>query len=93
MDNAIVINVCSRSAKNDITAHLAEFSKIGFNYRHVVIPALDDQDVSYWPEKYSEEWLKRRRESNLINFSSYFQQYLDGEEWFKRRRESNLINF
>lgn len=75
--NSVVINVCSRSAENDISAHLADFTRLDFNYRCLAIPALNDKGVSYWPERHGAEQLERKRKGDAVTFSAYFQQYLD----------------
>lgn len=45
-----------------------------YKNRHQIIPALDDQGRSPWPEKWpAEEFLRRKRNAGLIIFNSQYQ--------------------
>ena len=88
-----VIIIMQRLADEDLTGFLLNGGD-GHEWHHIKIPAINDDGVSYWPEKEPIETLLQLKEKGNFTFEGQYQQnpyILGGEllrgEWFKRYAE------
>lgn len=65
-----VICVQQRWHEDDVSGHLIRH----YNAKVVTLPALDEHGVSYWPEMYSADYLKQRRQVDPHLFEANYQQ-------------------
>lgn len=71
-DTPIII-IAQRLHENDLPGWLLAGGS-GEEWEHLKIPALDDDDQSFWPEQFPAEDLIRQRESNPYVFAAQRQQ-------------------
>lgn len=68
-----IILIMQRLHQDDPTGFLINQDG-GDNWTHLVIPALDKNDNSFFPEKYSTEFLLKEKKANSLYFSSQMMQ-------------------
>ena len=71
--NVPIISIGQRVHEDDIAAHLMA-GKDGYEWRQVILKALDDADNALYPEAFPKEMLLKRQETDPYTFSSQFQQ-------------------
>lgn len=71
-DTPIII-IMQRLHEEDLSGFLLDGGN-GEHWHHIVIPALDDNDESFWPDQFKTEDLHRQRASNSYVFSGQMMQ-------------------
>jgi predicted phage terminase large subunit-like protein len=71
-DTPIII-IMQRLHQNDLSGFLLDGGN-GEHWHHIVIPALDEKDESFWPEQFPTEDLHRQRVSNSYVFAGQMMQ-------------------
>lgn len=71
-DTPIII-IMQRLHEEDLSGFLLDGGN-GEHWHHIVVPALDDNDESFWPDQFKTEDLHRQRASNSYVFSGQMMQ-------------------
>jgi len=71
-DKSKQIIILQRWREDDLVGEILE--REGDKWTELKIPALDDNDESFWPSRFSSDYFKEIRASNPIFFSSQYQQ-------------------
>lgn len=77
--DANLVIIQTRWHVNDLTGWVLEQIQkepnfAGFNWKTLIMPAIDEEGRALWSERYDLEWLKRRKETNEWDFASLYQQ-------------------
>jgi predicted phage terminase large subunit-like protein len=88
--NSPTILICQRLSPSDLAGWLLSGAN-GEKWHNIIIPALNENDESFWPEQFPAEDLKRLRTVKPFEYSSQYQQspVIQGGNivkgaWFKR---------
>ncbi len=96
--NTPTILIMQRLSRNDLTNHIKEYYFDDWDF--ITIPALNENDESFWEERYPSEKLIKIRETNPFLFYSQYQQNpiaaggnIIKSEWFQYYQNLSQIQF
>ena len=77
--NANLVVIQTRWHPNDLTGWLLEQIQkeenfAGFNWKKLIMPAINPKGEALWPERFNLEWLEQRKKANEYDFASLYQQ-------------------